>query len=157
MKVLKYLGIAMGALVLVALVVWLVRTDPMGPVSGKRLSGDERAFAEAANVVDEHMLCAVETRPDDPHSVTTLCFMQGGRFIVPAMGGTKKSWPQYASADSRVRVKIGEHVYPGTATRLIDVDTDAMIAAIVAKYPQYADRDPADAPTDVWFFEISSR
>ena len=90
MKLLKYLGMALGVAVIVALAVWLLRTDPIGPLSGKRLSGEARAFSGIADAVDEHGLCAVETRPDDPHSVTTLCFMQGGRLVIPIRAEVSK-------------------------------------------------------------------
>ncbi len=44
MKFLKYLGIALGALVVIAGAAWLLRTDPVGPLSGKMLSGAEQPY-----------------------------------------------------------------------------------------------------------------
>ena len=72
MKFLKYLGYAIAALVVLAGVAWLLRADPMGPLSGKMLSGAEQPYPDDWSVVDSHPLCALETRVDDPHSVTPL-------------------------------------------------------------------------------------
>ena len=59
--------------------------------------------------------------------------------------------------DPRVRVKIGDSVYPARADRLVDVSMADLLPSIAAKYPQIAERDPADAPQDVWLFRISAR
>ena len=48
-------------------------------------------------------------------------------------------------------------VYPGLAIRLTDVDIATMETAAIQKYAEMADRDPADAPSEVWFYRIASR
>ena len=113
MKFLKYLGIAIGVLVVVGGLAWLLRTDPIGPLSGKKLSGEERPFPDDWSFVNEHPLCAVESRVDDPHSVTTICFVHEGSLVIPAAEGSTKTWPKYVLADPRIRVKVGDAVYLG--------------------------------------------
>ena len=154
MKFLKYLGLAIAALVVVAGIIWLLRTDPIGPVSGKALSGAEQPFPDDWSFVDTHPLCAIETRVDDPHSVTTICFVHDGSLLIPAAEGSTKTWPKYVLADPRVRVKVGESVYPALAVRVIDLDTDAVTASALAKY---GDRGGEPPPPDIWLFQISAR
>jgi hypothetical protein len=154
MKFLKYLGYAIAALVVLAGIAWLLRTDPMGPLSGKMLSGAEQPYPDDWSVVDSHPLCALETRVDDPHSVTTICFMHDGQLMIPAAEGSTKTWPQYVLADPRVRVKVGESVYAARATRVTDIDTEAVMASALAKY---GDRGGEPPPPDIWLFRISAR
>jgi hypothetical protein len=154
MKFLKYLGYAIAALVVLAGIAWLLRTDPMGPLSGKMLSGAEQPYPDDWSVVDSHPLCALETRVDNPHSVTTICFMHDGQLMIPAAEGSTKTWPQYVLADPRVRVKVGESVYAARATRVTDIDTEAGMASALAKY---GDRGGEPPPPDIWLFRISAR
>lgn len=154
MKFLKYLGITIGALAVVAGIAWLLRTDPIGPLSGKMLSGAEQPYPDDWSFVDEHPLCALETRVGDPHSVTTICFVHGGSLMIPASEGSTKTWPKYVLADPRVRVKVGDSVYPAVAMRVTDIDVDAVIASALAKY---GDRGGEPPPPDVWLFQISAR
>jgi len=49
-----------------------------------------------------------------------VCFVHDGKLYVPAQSGSTKSWTHYAVADPRVRVKIGDRIYPGIATRVTD-------------------------------------
>ena len=157
MNLLKWIGIVLGAVVVVAGALYIFRTDPIFMVSGKRLSGEELPYPADWSMCNDHQTVAVETRVDDPHSVTTLCFVHDGALIVPAMSGSEKEWPSLVVRDPRVRVKIGEHVYPAQAERMTDVSLEDLVASVAAKYPQIAEQDPADAPQDVWLFRISAR
>ena len=157
MKILKWVGVVVGALVVVAGAGYLFRTDPILMVSGKRLSGEELPYPSDWSACNDHQTVAVETRVDDPHSVTTLCFVHGGDLVIPAMNGSEKEWPAHVVRDPRVRVKIGDHVYPARAERMTDVSLNDLVESVAAKYPQIVERDPADAPQDVWLFRISAR
>ena len=69
-----------------------------------------------------------------------------------------KSWPHYAVSDPRVRVKVGDRVYPGRATRLMIDDpalTEALQASAREKY-DFPSGDDAPQPTDLWLFKIES-
>ena len=156
-KILKWTGVVLGAVVVVAGALYLLRTDPIYMISGKRLSGDELSYPADWSMCSHHQTIAVEARVDDPHSVTTICFVHDGDLIVPAMNGSEKQWPAMVVRDPRVRVKIGDSVYPARADRLVDVSMADLLPSIAAKYPQIAERDPADAPQDVWLFRISAR
>ncbi len=157
MKLLKWTAGVLGSLVILAGALYVFRTDPIFMVSGKRLSGEELPYPSDWSACNDHQTVAVETRVDDPHSVTTICFVHDGDLVIPAMSGSEKEWPAHVVRDPRVRVKIGDHVYPARAERMTEVSLDDLVESVAAKYPRIADRDPADAPQDVWLFRISAR
>ena len=70
---------------------------------------------------DEYTPIAVEVRPDEPHSVTTFAFLHEGSLHVPAMNGSEKEWPGIVLRDDRVRLKLGDNVYP---VKLVRVEPD---------------------------------
>ena len=157
MKILQWTGVAVGALAILAGALHLLRTDPIYMISGKRLSGDELPYPADWSMCNDHETVAVETQVDDPHSVTTICFIHDGDLIIPAMNGSDKEWPAKVLRDPRIRVKMGNHVYPARAERITEVSMPDLLASIAVKYPQIAERDPADAPQDVWLFRVSAR
>lgn len=157
MRILKGIGIVLVGLVLVAGIAYLLRTDPIGPIAGKRLSGEEVAEQVGSwAFTDAHGLIAVESRPEDPHSVTTICFTHEGALYVPARDGAEKDWPQYVLADPRVRLKIGDRIYRGHATRVdTEMDREPLLASLREKYAEMLAQ--ADEPPDlssVWLFRI---
>ena len=95
-------------------------------------------------------------QPEDPHSVTTLCFQYQDDLIIPAQGGSEKSWPAMVLKDPRVRIKMGEQIYLGHATREQDISIETLQSQVVEKYPQFADAQPDDVE-DVWLFRVTKR
>ena len=157
MRFLKWLGVALGAVILVLALLYLLRTDPVAMLAGKRLSGVEQPYPGDWNSCNDHPTIAVETRPEAPHSVTTVCVVLNGELIIPAMEGGTKQWTANAVADPRVRVKIGDAVYPALAHRAHDIPMADFVAAARAKYPQMAGDRDGDAPQDVWLFRVAPR
>ena len=158
MRILKWLASGLGVAVVVLGFLYALRTDPVFMVSGKRLSGEELPAPADWSVCNEHTTIAVETRPDDPHSVTTICFVHRGDLIVPAQDGAEKRWPAFVIADPRVRLKFGDAVYPGRAERISEIPWKEMLPSIAAKYPQVsAQFDPDDPPEGVWMFRVRAR
>lgn len=155
MRVLRWLGIVLGTIVAVVGLLYFFRTDPVFMVSGKRLSGEELPTPADWSACNDHMTIAVETRVDDPHSVTTLCFVYKGDLIIPARAGSWKEWPAYVVADPRIRVKIGDVVYPARAERILDVSFADMLPSAAAKYPEISTWFDSDNPQeDVWVFRV---
>ena len=64
-------------------------------ISGRTLSGEEFPYPENWDFTNDHFTIAVETRPEDPHSVTTVCFVHEGALYVPAQSGSSKRWPAF--------------------------------------------------------------
>ena len=82
----------------------------------------------------------------------------GGALVIPAREGGAKQWTANVLADPRVRVKIGDAVYPPLAHRAQDIDTAAFAAAAArAKYQQMAADAGAHTPGDMWLFRVTPR
>ena len=156
MRILRIIGAIVAVLALAVGITWLLRSDPMGPISGRALSGEEAPYPIDWGFSNEHMLIAVETRPEDPHSVTTICLLVDGQLYVPAQDGSEKQWPQYVLEDPRVRLKIGDVVYPARAVRVEPDDLDPFLAAGREKYADMmGERD--ELPGGIWLFRIERR
>ncbi|MCP4002785.1 MAG: hypothetical protein GY725_01190 [bacterium] len=158
-RALKFVAALLTISVVIAGIAYLFRTDPIGPISGRKLSGDEVSWPDNWDFTREIMFAAIEVRPDDPHSVTTIVFVYEGALFIPAKNGSSKRWTQYVSADPRVRVKLGDQIVPGRAMRIEDdSQREAMTDAARTKYASLlpAGEDPPQAE-DVWVFRIDPR
>lgn len=156
MKILKILSHIVLTLLFVTYIAYQFRTDPIGLISGKKLSGDEVSYPADWAFTSEHPLIAVETRVGDPHSVTTVCFVYEDDLYVPAGDAATKDWPAYVMNDGRARVKIGDNVYPVMLTRATDLDLNDVLAAVGGKYPQFAEATD-EQMASTWLFRVSSR
>lgn len=156
-RALKWLGIGVVGLALIAALAYATRSNPIGPLAGRELTGEVVTTAITDwSFTDEHPLIAVETRPAAPHSVTVICFSHDGALYVPARGGSAKDWPHFAVSDPRVRVKIGDKVYPALATRVEDPELRrVLIAAAAGKY-DFEGPQESGGLDDVWVFQIES-
>jgi len=154
MNVLKKVGKVVAVLVLLGGIAWLFRGDPFFMISGRELSGESAPYPKDWSFSDDYRTIAVETRPDDPHSVTTLCFVHKGMLYVPAQAGSKKQWPQFVLEDPRVRLKIGEKIYYAKAERVLPLELADYAESVAAKYPEIGDRPPDEFPDDIWLFRI---
>ena len=155
MKIVRWIGAIVLVLAIGAAGAYALRSDPIGPLAGRQLRGPEVSEPVSDwSFTDEFDLIAVETRPAAPHSVTTICFTHEGALYVPATRGSAKSWTHYAVSDPRVRLKIGDKIYPARATRVSDTSQrEAMVAAARAKYDFEGDGSP---PEDVWLFRMDA-
>ena len=154
MKIIKRLGQVILVIIVLLAAVYPFRRDPIGPLAGKQVTGDRVPFSpDDWSFTNEHFTVALEVRPDDPHSITTICFVHEGKLYIPAQGGTEKQWTQIVLLDPRVHVKVGGRVYPGLARRVTDEAMQAsLIESAAKKYDRLAGRD--EPPPDVWVFRI---
>ncbi len=159
MRILAFLARVAAVAVAATLLAWAVRTDPIGPVPGRALSGEEDAAPPRGwDFTREAATCAVETRPADPWSVTTLCFTHDGVLYVPARDGSSKRWTRYASDDPRIRIKAGDHLVRAVASRVADEAVgEGMVDALFEKYPWIPRPAPDEPASEVWFFRIDPR
>jgi hypothetical protein len=141
-------------------VLYARRSNPIEFISGRQLTGEvvtepvsDWSFAK------DYPTIALETRPGAPHSVTAWCLVHEGKLYVPASAGSTKSWTHYAAADPRVRIKIGDKIYPGVATRVVADEALREPIAQIARDKYNLPAAPANAssgPSDVWLFRIDS-
>jgi hypothetical protein len=155
-KILRIAAYAAGAVVVIAAFLYGTRSNPIGPISGRALSGElVTTPVDDWSFTDEHSLIAVETRPSAPHSVTTVCFTVDGDLYVPAQEASTKSWTHYAVSNPAVRILVDGRIYPVRATRVSDPSLIQRLRdAIAAKY-DFVDPN-AEVPEDLWVFRMES-
>ena len=155
----KRLGQLILVIVVLIAIAYPFRRDPIAIIPGKQLSGEEKAYPADWTFTNDHMLVKVESRPEDPYSVTTLCFLIDGKLHIPAQKGSTKQWPQHVLADSRVRIKVGDTIYPAKATLVSKDAVEMIMEHAMVKLAAMGREKPAaeDLPKDVWLFEISQR
>ena len=123
-KILRYVSLSILIVILFLSIAYSFRTDPIMMISGKKLSGMELPYPESWEFTNAYPTIKVETNPEDPHSVTTLCFIREGKLIIPSQDGNTKVWPKYVLKNNHVRIKVGDKVYP---VRLTLLEKDAKI------------------------------
>lgn len=155
-KVLKILSHIVLTALFIGYIAYQFRTDPISVISGQRLSGEEVAYPSDWDFTDEHMTIAVESRPGNPHSVTTWCWVMDGELYIPAGSGSTKDWPGYVTSDPRVRLKIGDSVYPVSLTRVMKMQTERVAEVAAGKYPRLADSTDEQI-ADIWLFRVGPR
>ena len=157
MAILKWIGGALAALAVVMALAYVFRTDPIHMVAGKRLSGEEQPYPPDWSACNQHPNIAVETNPEDPHSVTTWCLVVDGDLIIPAGGGSTKEWTANVVEDPRIRVKLGDAVYPALAERDMALTMADLALAVQAKYPEAAQGGGEEPVEDLWLFRVRPR
>jgi hypothetical protein len=129
---------------------------PIGPIPGGELDGEVvEEHPSDWSFTDEIETIEVETRPDDPYSVTTWCIADGGSIYVGASGGKRSRWVRNLLADPRVRLRIAGKLYERKAVRVMDEEVfNTLRAKLVAKYDY--EPDP-DAETEPMLFRFDRR
>ncbi len=97
-------------------------------------------------------LCALETRPNYPHSVTVFCFTDNKKLFVGCMGCAEKTWSAYVANDDRARLWARDMVYPVTMRRISDRESMQEIWDI-----RNTGREPRPMPETYWLYELTSR
>jgi hypothetical protein len=140
----------------------LLAAGPCGPITGGRLSQDLKPAVAPADwsFTDEVSTIQVETRPDDPYSVTTWCFTDGKTLYVSSDDAERKQWVRNVVADPRVRLRINDDVYDMQATRVTDeAELRRLVVLLKAKYTLArwgVNDDPAKSP-QLWYFRMTPR
>jgi hypothetical protein len=110
---------------------------PLGVVPGGPLCCDEvKEPVRDWSFSDAHPLIAVETRGRFfRHSITAVCVSADGELYLMARRGGEKTWVRNLMADPRVRVEIGDRIYPVRVTRLTEaLPGDPVARAFLRKY-----------------------
>ncbi len=129
---------------------------PCGPISGGRLSGTDSSVPPADwSIANDVPRCAVEVRPESPHSVTVNCMSWQGRLFVSCSECEPKAWSSYAVKDPRGRVQIGDEVYPVSLMRI--VDPSELDSVWQARARKTGEENVEQRPSDWWTFELRSR
>lgn len=157
MKILKWTGALLGLVVIVVGALYALRTDPWVMIPGKRLSGAELPYPPDWSICNNHLTMAVETRPEAPYSVTISCLFHEGTLVFAATQGSTQEWAANIVRDPRIRIKLGDGVYPARAERALDLTTDDIMPSLMAKYPEIAKNAAENPPEDIWYFRVGPR
>ena len=158
MKILQISGILLAVAVLITGSGYLLRSDPIGPISGLTLSGEEAAYPAHWESCNKNATVAVETRPENPYSVTTWCVVYANDLFIPASNGSTKTWPKLITENPNIRIKISDSLYSVKATRVPDFPLEVLGELIMKKYPESAEQIMANRDVqDTWVFRISPR
>ena len=162
MKILRTATIALGVLLVIGLIgvgiARLVINGPIGPLAGGALAGTQQTAPADWSFTNAHTTIALEVGPDDPHSVTVVCFLVDGELHIPAMDGAEKDWTQTAVADGRATIRVADNLYPVQLVRVEgETEREAGFISAGEKYPQLAEREGDDLPDSVWLFRAERR
>lgn len=140
-----------------ALIVLSGCSGPLGPIPGGRLGGViATAPVKDWSFVREQRLIQLETRPREPHSVTTEYLLVDGQLYVSALDPERKRWPQYVSFEPQVRVRVGEVIYTASARRVTNRREHEHLLQQIAYLR--GPNDPAlDLDRTIWFFRLEPR
>lgn len=159
-KILKGLGLAIGA---IALVVLLLDTfggyfmdGPLGPIPGGRMSGpvaDRIAELDWSGVERE---IEIEVRPEQPWSLTVWRAVIDGDLYIPSGNGASRRWTQVAVEDPRVRVRSQGRIQEGCLTRVTAADARRpALEQLIETYGLPGGDQQDDG--SVWLFRVDPR
>ena len=124
-----------GVAFLILLGLRIFGLNPKGPRPGLWLSGTVLKTAVADwSFSEQYPMVEVQTRPWYlvPHSVTIYCVSYQNRLYLQAFG---KTWKAYVLHDPRVRIKIANKLYDGTAVPVTDPEEyRGVVRSLSAKY-----------------------
>ena len=108
-----------GSFVLLALVMISGCQTAFFTFPGGELRGQE-IHASSFRFASEFELLQLEVRPLRPYSVWLRVVMNDDFLYIDAAPGRR--WYRYLKGNPRVRVKLGDKIYPATATLVTDPD-----------------------------------
>ena len=115
-------------------------SQPLGTFPGGKLEGTLAEPPAAWSQVPDTI--QLEVRPDDPYSVNLWAVVAAGHLYVSS--SRNPTWAQRIDADPRVRLRIGQALYPLSAARVTSAaELGAVAAAHQAKYNSSLPADPA--------------
>ena len=150
-----YIAHPLGFVLLV--VPFLTGLGPWERTPGGKLLGQVNAEQVSDwSFVSDAKRCAVETRPQFPHSVTVNCWSMGGQLYIGCMNCQGKIWSRYLLEEPNVRVRVLDTIYPVVFTRVND--QEEMLAAWRARWMTMQRPEPVPkVPGHYYLFSVTSR
>jgi hypothetical protein len=131
----------------------LTACEPLVMIPGGELSGREQPVPASWDFATDVDTFQLETTPEDPYSVNVWGIAVGADFYVA--GTSDRGWVERLSADPRVRLRVGENLYPLRAFPVADADSiTRFVAEVKRKYDM--DLDPAQQK-DAVLFRLEAR
>ncbi len=149
---LKGIAVLLAFTVLTLFVLYVNRSDPYGPLPGKRLRG-----AEVTKPIDDwsftqqYRRVTVEVRSSNPYSVFAGYFLMGTDLYISS---AHSRWAQFLREDPDMRIRLGDEIYPVRALQV--EDREALKEVHLGYTGKYPDRTMEEA-AGRWFFQLESR
>ena len=119
-------------------------SEPFIVFSGGALSGDVQTPPEDWSELRDEETFQLETRPNDPYSVN-IWAVGIGRDAYIGTGPEGTHWSEYIAEDPRVRLRVGNTLYPLLARPVTDKDERRAVARRYAeKYGMDQDQNWLD-------------
>jgi len=133
----------------------LIACEPVGPLSGHKLSGELTPAPADWTGVGGIETVQLQTRLDDPYSVNIWGVAIGPDFYVASARGENASWVGHIGANPDVELRIGHALYALRAVRIVD---PAELARVEAAYAAKYDMKSQDTkPGQAWIFRLDRR
>ena len=163
MRVVRWLAIAVGVLVLFVASIFVVarfHDGPLGLAPGGPLVAGEVVTAPVGDWGFATAIETVELQLDgESSSRTTWILVEGGRAYIPVSLSFPpgKRWHKAADQNGAAWVRIAGQRYPVTLTRVQDETLRSQLIGVVGN--KYSGGPPGQTGTadGVWFFEVASR
>jgi hypothetical protein len=161
MRFLKWLGAAVGAILLTILLLdtfgGYLFDGPLGPIPGGAFSGPVNSTEKPdwSKMKLEKEL-ELEIRPSRPWSLHIWGVVVDGELYSPSAFGARRRWPKVVLEDPRVRLRTNGQIYEQLLERVTDPELKKRVGeALAAKYGF----DPKKAADDdtTWFFHYTAR
>ena len=107
-------------------------SEPFIVFAGGELSGQEEAPPEDWSELASEETFQLEARPEDPYSVN-IWAVGIGRDAYIGTGPDGTNWSGYIEEDPRVRLRVGETLYPLLARPVTDREERHQVAAAYAE------------------------
>lgn len=129
--------------------------EPTFVFAGGKLGGTERSMPSDWGFTEDFGTVQIETRPTDPYSVNVWGVSVNRDFYVAASDAGEATWAQAIEAEPRVRLRVGDDIYPLLAKRTDDPRELAdVIDAYIEKYGGERERSFI---RDAWVFRLGPR
>ncbi len=92
--------------------------SPFLVFSGHRLEGPVAGADSFGFACDEYRLMKLEVRPEQPYSVFVRVACRDGTLYLDA--AERRRWHTYLKEDRRIRIQLGDTIYPALAVRVDD-------------------------------------
>ena len=133
----------------------LLACEPIGPIAGGQLSGDVVPWPDDWGFTADVDTVEVETRPEDPYSVTVWCLGVEDRLYVPTLDPDDRRWVRNLRAHPEARVRVEGKLYEVRRVEVDDpVEFETVSQALIAKYDI---DDPEEKEGDVVIFRLEPR
>ena len=129
--------------------------EPTFVFAGGELAGTERPMPSDWGFTEDFGTVQIETRPTEPYSVNVWGVSVNRNFYVAASDASEATWAQAIEAEPRVRLRVGDDIYPLLAERT--EDPQELAGVIDAYIDKYGGERERSFIRHAWVFRLGPR